>query len=196
MSRLEKDGELLSVGIRFLFISLILLGGIYPLCVTFIGDRFFKDLSHGSLILSRDGKTKGSYLMAQKFDSEKYFLIRPSVMEFQSVPSSASQLAPSSLALRQSISERKIILNRRNIDSETCKELLYTSGSGLDPHITTQCARAQIDFIAKHRGVPPEKISKLIQDHEEKSWFGILGRNRVNIVKLNFLLDGLDSQTL
>lgn len=100
MSRINTQNDL-GIAIRFIIISILILGFVYPLSVTLIGSKIFPDLSNGSLIKNKEGEIKGSYLLAQKHQTGIYFISRPSAGDYSTLPSLASQLAPSSLDLHK-----------------------------------------------------------------------------------------------
>ncbi|MCW7457840.1 potassium-transporting ATPase subunit C [Leptospira bandrabouensis] len=170
--------------IRFLFISLFVFGFLYPLTLTGITKLFFWEKANGSLI-RLDGKVVGSELLSQKLNSNSIFRYRPSAADFGKIPSGASNLSPSSLDLQTMVNERKIELDRLGIRHSHCPELLYCSGSGLDPHISVGCAREQAEFLHRVSKVPLEVINKLIQKNIEYPLWGMMGRERVNVTKLN-----------
>ncbi|TGN13412.1 potassium-transporting ATPase subunit C [Leptospira ilyithenensis] len=190
MSRNNAQNDL-GIAIRFFIISTLVLGFVYPLSITVIGLEIFPELSKGSLIKDEKGEVKGSYLLAQKWETGIYFIPRPSAGDYSALPSLASQLAPSSLDLRRKVEERKLFLESKGIDWNRCQELLYESGSGVDPHITTDCARAQIVYIAKNRSLLAVDLELAIDRMKEKSIFGIMGRERVNVTSLNLFLGSL-----
>ncbi len=190
MSRINTQNDL-GIAIRFIIISILILGFVYPLSVALIGSKIFPELSKGSLIKNEKGEIKGSSLLAQKWDTGIYFIPRPSAGNYSTLPSIASQLAPSSFDLHRKVDERKLFLESKGIDWNRCQELLYESGSGLDPHITVDCARAQIVYIAKNRNLPGPDLELVIDRMKESSIFGILGRERINVMLLNLFLDNL-----
>ncbi|WP_411822343.1 potassium-transporting ATPase subunit C [Leptospira sp. 'Mane'] len=187
----ENSQSDLGIGIRFLIISILVLGFIYPSLITMIGSEIFPHLSEGSLIRDGKGEVRGSYLLAQQRNSGIYFISRPSAGDYSALPSLASQLAPSSLDLHSKAEERKLVLVSKNIDWKQCQELLFASGSGLDPHITTDCAIAQVDYIAGNRNLQKKDLDLVINQVREGSVIGIFGRDRVNVMLLNLYLDGL-----
>ncbi|TGK85088.1 potassium-transporting ATPase subunit C [Leptospira bourretii] len=170
--------------IRFLFISLFAFGFLYPLTITGITKLFFLEKANGSLI-RLDGKVVGSELLSQKLNSNSMFRYRPSAADYGKIPSGASNLSPSSLELQTMINERKLELDRLGIRHTVCSELLYSSGSGLDPHISVGCAREQAEFLHRVSKVPLDVINELIQQNIEYPIWGMMGRDRVNVTKLN-----------
>lgn len=168
-----------------LFLWMVLLTGIvYPLLITAIAMMAFKHKSEGDFI-SIDGKLIGSRLIAQKFQSEKYFWPRPSSIDYNPLPSGGSNLGPTSAALKKAVEERKSALGKVH-SGDVPSELLFASGSGLDPHISTPTAYYQIERISKARGLNKELLKKLIDHHMEGRLFGV---PCVNVLELNLALD-------
>jgi K+-transporting ATPase ATPase C chain len=163
----------------FVFMT-ILTGAIYPLLLTFIAQVTMPLNANGSLVYM-DNKIAGSALIAQKFSDTKYFWPRPSAIEYQPIPSGGSNLGPTSLKLKEIVKERE-----KNLGESAPADLLYASGSGLDPHISLQAAYFQIDRIAKARSISSEKLKELVDSHVE----GKLFRHKyVNVLILNQMLD-------
>ncbi|TGK84154.1 potassium-transporting ATPase subunit C [Leptospira montravelensis] len=172
------------ISIRFLFVSLLLLGVVYPLTVTGISNLFFSEKANGSLIIL-DGNVFGSELLAQKLNSKSMFMYRPSANDYNKIPSGASNLSPSSFELKTLVDQRKSVLDGMGIDYRNCPELLYASASGLDPHISVGCAYEQANFLNREFKVPIDTLNELIQKNTEYSLWGFVGRERVNVTKLN-----------
>ncbi len=163
-----------------LFLS-ILTGLVYPLMVTAVA-QLFSAQAHGSLI-RKDGHIVGSELIAQKFVSLKYFHSRPSATEYATVPSGASNFGPTSSALTESVDKR-----RKDLGTNVPSDLVTTSASGLDPHITPEAALFQVDRIIRARGLNESQrqdLLSLIQSHTDGLTMGIMGSPRVNVLKLN-----------
>ncbi len=185
-----------TVALRLLVWFSILTGVIYPVAVTAIGQGLFAEKALGSVV-SVGGKPVGSELLAQKFAEAKYFQARPSAGDtpYATVPSAASNAGPTSEALRKSVDERAKDLTERfspRVGVGLPSDLLTTSGSGLDPHISPEAARIQIGSVAKARGFDGAQLHELIDLVEamiEPPQFGFLGDPRVNVLKLNLALD-------
>jgi len=174
----------------------VITGLIYPLLMTFLSQVFFPYQSNGSFIVS--GNTIiGSELIGQNFTGEKYFRGRPSAINYNPMPSGASNLGPTSKTLADSISARKEAFIKENGLSENTEippEMLTSSASGVDPNISVKGAKLQINRIIKARGWDSSyrlKTEDLIYRLIEKPQFGILGEERVNVLKLNIELDKL-----
>lgn len=181
-------------GLR-LFLWLMLLTGIlYPLLITAIAKTLFKHSAEGDF-LTIQGKPVGARLIAQKFESDKYFWPRPSSIDFNPLPSGGSNLGPTSAALKKAVEERKAHLAKAGKSASIPTELLFASGSGLDPHLSPSAAYFQVDRIVKARGLDPQKgkqeIEKLISQRTEGRRLGFLGNPCVNVLELNLALDAL-----
>ncbi|MBP7279967.1 MAG: potassium-transporting ATPase subunit KdpC [Leptospiraceae bacterium] len=179
-----------------LFITLTIFTGVlYPLLVTAVASLFFKDKSRGSLVYL-DGKLVGSSLLGQEFKSEKYFHSRPSAGAYNAYPSGASNQSMTNKDLRNTIKERKEKLKEFNPveNNNYPQDLLFASGSGLDPHISPESAKFQIPRIAKVRNFSSEQIinlEKLVEQKIEHRDYRILGEERVNVLLLNLALDAI-----
>lgn len=159
-----------------------LFGVAYPFCLTLVGQSFFAKQANGSL-LQRNGVVVGSECIAQKTTQPEYFWPRPSASDYGAVPSGASNLSLTSKKLHDAIKERAT--------QGLTHELLFASGSGLDPHISMDAALGQVDRIAKTRNLDEKQkleLIKLIDAHREKRQFGFLGEERINVLKLNLAL--------
>lgn len=180
----------------FLFMT-ILTGIVYPLCITGLAQTFWKDKANGTL-LEQNGKVIGSELIGQNFTSEKYFWSRPSAIDYNSAASSGSNLGSISADLQAKVEQRKLALMAAHLSEhaegsrELPSDLLLASGSGLDPHISLQAAAYQLQRVADARHLSPEQeaqLKKLIHEVTEQRDFGILGEQRINVLKLNLAVD-------
>lgn len=182
----------LIISLKLFFSLSILTGIIYPLLVTFYASQFIPMKSNGSLIY-RDEKIIASRLMGQKFQSEKYFWSRPSAVDYNSASSGASNYASTSQDLQKLYQERRshlITANKGDRDNAVIpQDLLFASGSGLDPHISPEAALFQIERIATQRKLNTDLVRKLVNKYTEARQFGILGEPRVNVILLNLALD-------
>lgn len=172
------------ITIRFGFLSLLVFGFLYPLAITGLASTFLPFKANGSLLVE-EGKVVGSELLAQGIESKFMFRYRPSAVSYATMPSGASNLSPSSLDLKNLVEERKRELETEGIRIEECLELVYTSASGLDPHISAPCAYEQAKFLQKQGKIPLVQINELILKHIEHPLFGFMGRERINVNKLN-----------
>ena len=169
------------------FLLLTLLTGVmYPLLITVVGQLVWPEKARGSLV-SRDQTIVGSELIAQKFASDRYFHSRPSAGDYVAVPSGASNLAPTSAALKEGVQARVKIYGE-----QAPFDLLTTSGSGLDPHLSPEAVLNQLDRVANKRGLTGPSVDQLralVVSLVEPPTFGFMGKSRVNILKLNLAID-------
>ena len=179
-------------GLKIFIIMTVLTGIIYPLVITLIGQGLYPSKANGSLII-RDNKVIGSNLIGQKFASDKYFWPRPSAIDYNPLPSGATNLGPTSADLAAKVAERRGFLLATNPDSSGVPpDLLFASASGLDPDVTPQAARFQIGRISKARGLDNNQekmLIDLIEKHIEPPTYGTIGEFRINILRLNLTLD-------
>lgn len=175
----------------FLWLT-FLTGVVYPLAVTGIAKITMKQKADGGF-LSSEGKIVGAILIAQKFESEKYFWARPSSVDYNPLPSGGSNLGPTSAVLKKTVEERREkILKVHSVDKDKIPaELLFASGSGLDPHISVKAAYFQVERVAKSRGIESRDIKSLVDHMIIKRGLGFLGEAGVNVLMLNKALDEL-----
>ncbi|MGC8654704.1 MAG: potassium-transporting ATPase subunit KdpC [Candidatus Kryptoniota bacterium] len=180
--------------IKVLFAMTLLTGVIYPLAMTGIVQLIFPHKANGSLI-KLNGKIVGSELIGQAFTDDKYFWPRPSATGYDALPSGASNYAiTSDTLLKLTISRRKAF-TRKNLlpsDSLVPPEMIYASGSGLDPHISPEAAFLQINRVASARHfnrAQKDELRKLVSSFIEHRQLGFLGESRVNVLLLNIALD-------
>jgi potassium-transporting ATPase KdpC subunit len=168
----------------------LLTGIVYPLAMTGIGQVAFNSQANGSPVV-RDGVVVGSSLIGQQFTRPEYFWGRPSAAGkgYDARSSSGSNLGPSSQALADRITAEA---ERYGVPaSDIPPDLLTTSGSGLDPHISPAAARFQLARVANARGLQEDVVSGLIDAHTETPSLGVIGEERVNVLELNLALDAL-----
>ena len=183
-------------GIKLLVFMTLLLGIIYPLFTLWLAQTIFPSKASGSFLASNE-KYSGSILIGQGFVSDKYFNSRPSSVNYNPMPSAASNLSQTSKALKLLYEERKeSFISRNSLTSaeEIPREMLFASGSGVDPHITPRAAYLQIERISKVRGFSisqKEKLKKIINELIEKPQLGFLGNSAINVLLLNIELDKL-----
>jgi K+-transporting ATPase ATPase C chain len=173
----------------------IVTGGLYPLLVTVIAQTLMHDQATGSL-REHDGRVVGSALIGQTFDQPRYFWGRPSAtsaMPYDGGASSGSNLGPTNPALRTAVEERVEALRAANPGQLGAipLDLVTTSASGLDPHISPAAAFWQVARVARARQLSERRVADLVEDHTEGRTLGILGEPRVNVLALNLALDEL-----
>lgn len=175
----------------------ILTGIVYPLGMTGLAQLLYPSQANGSLLV-RDGKVVGSGLIGQNFSSPGYFQGRPSAAGeagYDAAASSGSNLGPTSQKLKQAVNERMEAVRQQNNLAEAVaipSDLVLSSASGLDPHITPAAANLQVERVAKARGLSPEQLKPLVKSHTEGPQLGIFGESRVNVLALNLALDSLN----
>jgi K+-transporting ATPase ATPase C chain len=193
--------KLILLSIRQTILWTIICGLAYPVAITLLAQLAFPYQANGSLIL-RDGKILGSGLLAQQFTGSNYFWPRPSSCTYGTgpaglVPSGASNLGPASGALQTNVQNNTAaFLSGNNLPSNTVvpADMVFASGSGLDPHISPAAARLQIARVAATRGLSADKLTALVDNFQEGSQWGFLGEPRVNVLLLNVALDELDAK--
>lgn len=177
----------------FLFLT-ILTGFVYPLLVTGIVQLVFPYKANGSLIVNNN-LVIGSKLIGQQFDTSIYFSSRPSAVSYNTLPSGGSNYSLTNNKLKNLVVERKsqfIIFNQLDSLSEIPSEMLFSSASGLDPHISPKAAILQLERIAKARKFEykqHKQLEQLVKKLTEAPMFLFLGEERINVLLLNFETD-------
>jgi potassium-transporting ATPase KdpC subunit len=173
-------------------VTTVLLGLIYPLIVTGLAQVIFPDQANGQLIRSSDGTVIGSRLIGQPFSSAGYFRSRPSAAGaagYDAGASSGSNLGPTNQKLIDRMKAEVAKLQAENPGKAIPVDLVTTSGSGLDPHISPAAAEFQIPRVASERGMSDMEVRNIVAAHTEGRQFGLLGEPRVNVLELNLDLD-------
>ena len=189
-----------------LLVALTLITGLgYPLAMTGLAAVLFPRQAEGSLVLDKDGKPIGSDLIGQAFASDKYFHGRPSAttepdpkdptktvpVPYAADSSAGSNLGPTNKALIDRVKGDVDKLKAENPGAAVPPDLVTTSASGLDPHISPEAAMFQVPRVAKARNLPADQVRHLVDDHVEGRTLGLFGEPRVNVLALNLALDGL-----
>lgn len=188
-----------------LLVMTVVLGIVYPIVITLATGAIFPSQAAGSL-QTTNNTVVGSALIGQQFTSDRYFWSRPSaIVDANSTPapygitadgsiaaSAGSNLGPTSADLQKTVQQRAVDIRIKYgmaADTPIPTDLLFASGSGLDPHISPEAARLQIDRIATARGLSRDKVAALVEQYVEGPQLGILGQPRVNVLMLNLALD-------
>ena len=173
-------------------------GLLYPLAVTGVAQSVFSHQANGSLI-TQGGKVVGSELIGQSFTAPEHFWGRPSAtapMPYNAAASGGSNAGPTNPALTDAVKARIEALQAADPGNTgpVPVDLITTSASGLDPHISPAAANYQTARVARARGLPVAQVQTLVQQHTEGAWLGFLGEPRVNVLALNLALDSLSKK--
>ena len=203
-----------SRAVRSTFVLWVLTAIIYPFVMIAFGQLVFPFQANGSIIKNAQGQEVGSALIGQPFTADRYFNSRPSTTSYSTADpqkddagvlktgvSGASNLAPSNPALLDRLRGKSDPDPEKAIEGDIPRlqqagikptnDLVYTSGSSLDPHITPEGAAAQIDRVATARGLQPNQLESLIRQNTDGRFLGVFGEPGVNVLKLNLALDAI-----
>lgn len=185
-----------SKAIRATVVLWLITAVIYPLFILLFGQLMFPFQANGSLIKNAQNVVIGSVLIGQSFKSDRYFWSRPSVIDYSTDEkagttgvSGSSNLAPSNPDLIDNVKGE--IQKLESAKVKPTPDLVYTSGSGLDPHISIESAQNQIERVAIARNLNPSQLQQIIQQNTEGRFLGIFGEKGVNVLQLNLALDNL-----
>jgi K+-transporting ATPase ATPase C chain len=179
-----------------LLLAFILITGLaYPGLVTVLAQTFFPFQANGSLV-EKDGKLVGSALIGQNFDRPEYFWGRISAtapFPYNAAASAGSNLGPTNPTLEEIVSQRIIALRQMDPSNQAALpvDLVTSSASGLDPHISVAAARYQAPRVARVRGLSLEQVINLVDKNTDSRQVGFLGEPRVNVLSLNLALDAI-----
>jgi K+-transporting ATPase ATPase C chain len=189
---MKKDLTATAVG---LIVLTLVLGLLYPLAVTGIGQVAFNDAANGSQI-KLDGRVVGSRLLGQGFRRAGYFHSRPSQSDYNPSATFFSNAGPNGADTRDAINDNAdaYLKTEGRYDTSLTRDQIppdavQTSASGVDPHITVANARIQAHRVAAVRGLPPERVTQLIEDNTDDRSLGLFGEPGVNVLELNLALD-------
>lgn len=184
------------ISLRLILLLLLLCSLFYPVLVWGVGRVAFPHKVEGSLI-RQDGRVIGSELVGQKFVSPRYFHGRLSAVDYNAAGSGGSNLAPTNPALFTRMADS--VTSAGELDDLTTKTIAFdrvtASGSGLDPHITLANALQQVARVARERGLPPDRVRRLVHGSTEGPLLGLIGPSRVHVLRLNLALDQLTSES-
>jgi len=171
-------------------VTTLILGVIYPLAITAIAQVAFPSQANGQLI-ERDGKVVGSRIIGQGFSSPGYFRSRPSAagMGYDAANSAGSNLGPTNKKLIDAVTANVEAARKENPNAPIPIDLVTTSASGFDPHISPAAADFQVPRVARERGMSEADLRQLVEAHTEGRQLGFFGEPRVNVLELNLVLD-------
>lgn len=174
------------IALRTSIVLMLLCGLVYPLATTAFAQVLFLHQAEGSLV-KVDGKIIGSELLAQEFTSPKLFHPRASAAKYDPTASAATNAAVAHPDYVKTVKESIDALRQENptLGSNVPADLVTTSGSGFDPHLSPEAAQAQVPRIAKASGISEDELNRLIEEHTEGRQLGIFGEPRVNVLTLN-----------
>jgi potassium-transporting ATPase KdpC subunit len=180
----------LMAAVLMTIVTTLLLGIIYPLAITAIAQVAFPGKANGQLI-ERDGKVIGSRIIAQGFSSPGYFRPRPSAAGtgYDAANSAGTQLGPTNKKLIDAVKANVEAARKENPTAPVPIDLVTTSASGFDPHISPAAADFQVQRIARERGISEADVRRLVEAHTAGRQLGFLGEPRVNVLELNLGLD-------
>ena len=187
----------------FAIAMFVICGFIYPMVLTGVSQVVFPSQSNGSLV-EVDGKAVGSEIVGQDFTDERLFHCRPSAYnyntytqeqkdsgEYAGLSSGSNNYAPSNPALKERLDEdiEKFLEENPTVSKEDIpSDIITASGSGLDPHISVEAAKVQMDRVAKNTGLSQEQLEKMIEENTSGKFLGIFGEETVNVLKLKLMV--------
>ncbi len=203
MTKLQSTARTFGTAARIMLVLTVVLGVLYPLLITGVGQLLLPEQANGSLVRDDSGNVVGSRLLGQAYlDADgnplpTYFQSRPSAAGdgYDAAASSGSNLGPENPDLIAAVQERRQqIADFNGVDpNEVPADALTASGSGLDPQISPAYAAMQVDRVARARGLTPAVVRRLVAAHTDGPDLGYLGEPRVNVLTLNLALDQIGS---
>ncbi|HTC94225.1 MAG TPA: potassium-transporting ATPase subunit KdpC [Terriglobales bacterium] len=180
----------LVIAILYTVVTTVAFGIVYPLIVTVLAQAPMKDKANGQLI-TKNGVVVGSRIIGQTFTGASYFHSRPSAAGngYDATNSGGTNYGPTNQKLVDRVKGDVATLQAENPGKAVPIDLVTTSASGLDPHITPAAAEFQLPRVAKTRGIAEDQLRTLIQQHTEDRQFGFFGEPRINVLELNLALD-------
>ena len=179
------------ISVLMTVVTTVVLGVLYPLVVTGLAQALFPDRANGQLIY-REGRLVGSRLLGQPFSSPGYFRSRPSAAGpagYDAAASGGTNLGPTNAALVAAVQARIEVARRENPGVLVPIDLVTSSASGLDPHISPAAAAFQLPRVARERGVAEAVLRQLVAEFTTPRDLGVFGEPRVNVLLLNLALD-------
>jgi potassium-transporting ATPase KdpC subunit len=180
----------LLIAVLMTIVTTLLLGVVYPLVVTGVAQVLFPAKANGQLI-ERDGKVVGSRIIGQAFSSPGYFRSRPSAAGtgYDAANSAGTNLGPTNRKLVDAVKAAVDAAKQENPAVPVPIDLVTSSASGLDPHISPAAADFQVPRVARERGMSEDEVRRLVSAHSAGRQFGLLGEPVVNVLELNLALD-------
>lgn len=187
--RLAKN---LITAILITVVTTVIFGLVYPLALTALAQLLFADKADGQLVRRADGTLAGSRIIGQPFSSPGYFRPRPSAAGpagYDAGASASSNYGPTNRKLLERVKAGVAALRAENPGRPVPVDLVTTSASGLDPHITPAAAEFQVPRVARERGMSEDELRRVVDAHTEGRQFGLFGEPTVNVLELNLDLD-------
>jgi K+-transporting ATPase ATPase C chain len=189
MRRMNLKGNFVAA-VLMTAVTTVLLGVVYPLVVTGVAQVLFRDRANGQIV-ERDGRAIGARIIGQRFSSPAYFHGRPSAAGdgYDAANSSGTNLGPTNRKLIDAVRSAVETAKKENPSAPVPVDLVTSSASGLDPHISPAAALFQVPRVARARRRSPDDVRRLVESVVEPRQFGVLGEPRVNVLLLNLALD-------